>query len=145
MKPLVLFFLLLCSLVSAHTVDHEVTQQQAVVVTVFLGDEQASYSEYEVFSPNSTEPVQLGRTDAQGRVSFLPDAPGMWLVKVAADSQHGLHGVTVEIDVDKDKIVKNTSAPPIAKHTRLVVGVSLLFGLFGLVSLFRSRKSNRSD
>lgn len=133
-------FFILTGLAGAHTVDFKVDQKEAVVVTVFLGDEMASYSEYEVFSPDSPEPTQLGRLDAQGRVSFLPDRPGVWQVKVAADSQHGLHGVTVEVQVDQHQVVQNTSAPPIAKHTRIVVGISLLFGIFGLLSLFRSRK-----
>lgn len=122
----------------AHTVDYEITQADAVVVTVFLGDEAASYSEYEVTSPAGGEPVQIGRLDARGRVSFLPDLKGEWKVRVAADSQHGLHGVEVKVKVDESMTVTGTSSPPIARHTRLIVGISLLFGIFGLFSLLRS-------
>lgn len=140
-----LIMLCLALPISAHTVDYKVSQEKGVVVTVFLGDEPASYSEYEVFAPdNMDDPVQLGRLDSKGRVTFLPDAVGTWIVKVEADSQHGLHGVKAEVEVKDDMTVQDNSAPPIARHTRLIVGVSILFGLFGLISLFRPRSGPQS-
>ena len=135
--------LLLCGLASAHTVDYQIDGKQAVVATVRLGEEPASYSEYELFAPDSPEtPFQLGRSDALGRIAFVPDKPGLWRLKVSADSQHGLHGTEMEIKVDETMIAELDSRPLVSTHTRLVVGISLLFGVFGLVSLLRSRKSN---
>ena len=134
--------LLLTTALSAHTVDYQVDQKTAVIVTVRMGEEEASYSEYEVFSPKDQEtPYQLGRTDAQGRVAFLPSEVGTWRIKVAADSQHGLHGADIEVKVEQDMTVQLSTRPLVAKHTRLVVGISVLFGLFGLFSLFRAKKS----
>lgn len=129
----------------SHTVEHKVSEQGAVVVTVFLGDEVASYSEYEVLAPESEEPFQLGRLDEKGRVAFLPSRAGLWKVKVSADSQHGLHGVVVEVNVDKDMVASSRSQPPIARSTRLVVGVSLLFGIFGLFSLLKNRRRSSGE
>ena len=136
-----ILLLLLALPVAAHTVEHKVERHQAVVVTVFLGEELASYSEYEVLAPGGEEPFQIGRTDAQGRVCFIPDKAGNWKVKVSADSQHGLHGVSVDVEVKPDMTVEDSSAPPIATHTRLLVGISLLFGVFGLVALLRNARS----
>ena len=99
--------LLLCGLASAHTVDYQIDGKQAVVATVRLGEEPASYSEYELFAPDSPEtPFQLGRSDALGRIAFVPDKPGLWKLKVSADSQHGLHGTEMEIRVDEAMIAQ---------------------------------------
>lgn len=126
----------------AHTVNYSVDGKQAVVVTVILGDEEAaSFSEYEVFSPDDPEmPFQLGRTDAAGRLAFLPDRAGTWRVKVEADSQHGLHGVQFEVEVGEDQKVKSYNKPLVATHTRLLVGIGILLGLFGLLNLWRRER-----
>ncbi len=135
-----LAFLLLCILPAwAHSVDYQVDSQQAVTVTVRSGEDVMSYSEYELFGPGEEQPFQLGRTDAHGRLTFLPDRPGGWLARVKADSDHGLHGVTVEIEVDEDQVVVSHSAPVVARHTRLLTGIGFLLGIFGAISLFRRR------
>jgi nickel transport protein len=137
---LLLTLLVLVSPTWAHTVDYDVASQQATVVTTHMGDEEASYAEYEVFAPNQKDnPFQIGRSDARGRVVFLPDQPGKWLVKVKADSQHGVHGAEIEVVIDDKSVIKEFSKPLVATHTRLLIGVSLLFGIFGLFSLFRGR------
>lgn len=139
-RSLVLLLFLLWLPAWAHTVDYDVKNGQATVVTTYLGDEEASYAEYEVFAPAETaNPFQLGRSDARGRVVFIPDRAGKWLVKVKADSQHGVHGAQIEVDVDESAVVKDFSKPLVATHTRLLIGVSLLFGFFGLYSLFRGK------
>lgn len=135
-----LALLFLCAPGWAHTVDYDVKNGQATVVTTHLGDEEASYAEYEVFAPEETaNPFQVGRSDARGRVIFLPDRPGKWRVIVKADSQHGVHGAEIEVQVDEKSVVRDFSKPLVATHTRLLIGVSLVFGVFGLFSLFRNR------
>ena len=112
------------------------------MVTTHLGDEEASYAEYEVFAPDNKEtPFQLGRSDARGRVVFVPDRAGSWVVKVKADSQHGVHGAEIKVEIDSKGVVTDFSKPLVATHTRLLIGVSLLFGLFGLVAMARSRQA----
>lgn len=141
----ILAVLLLAQVCLAHTVDCQIDRGTAVVITVRLGDDDASYSEYEVFAPSENEtPFQLGRTDAKGRLAFLPSETGTWRVKVAADSQHGLHGKEMNVEVSPDMTVEISSRPMVAKHTRLVVGISILFGVFGLLSLFRSRSGSKA-
>ena len=142
MKRLLLWILLVSSPALAHTVDYQIDGKQSVVVTVRLAEDPASYSEYELFPPDSAEtPFQLGRSDAHGRIVFVPDKPGLWRLKVSADSQHGLHGKEIEITVDEQMVAQLDTRPLVSTHTRLVVGVSILFGLFGLISLLRSKKS----
>lgn len=140
MRKSLLILLLLSMTASGHTVDYDVTSQQATVVTTHLGDEEASYAEYEVFAPGQMDnPFQIGRSDARGRVVFLPNEAGEWIIKVKADSQHGVHGAEVKVQVDDKSVIKEFSKPLVATHTRLLIGVSLLFGMFGLFSMFRGR------
>ncbi len=145
MKRGLLLWLLLTSAAWAHTVEHDVSRREAVVVTTRLGEEEASYAEYEVYAPGQSadqdNPAQMGRTDAHGRLCFLPDQPGEWTVKVKADSQHGVHGFEAKIQVDEKGVVKALSQPLVATHTRLLIGVSLLFGVFGLLSMARGSRS----
>jgi nickel transport protein len=126
---------------AAHTVDYQIDNQKVVVVTVRLAGEPARFAEFEVFEPGTREtPFQTGQTDARGKLSFVPTQAGTWIVKVAADSHHGLHGQEMKLEVTQDMIVKSDSRPLVATHTRLIVGISVLFGLFGLVSLTRARR-----
>ena len=147
MRYLLLCLWLLTAPAWAHTIDYQVDSAKALVITVrFSDDEPASFSEYEVLPPpkagsQSKEilPFQTGRSDQLGRVVFAPDRAGKWTIKVKADSQHGLHGKVVEVEVGTDMVVLNYNRPVVARSTRLLVGVSLLLGVFGLLSLFKRR------
>jgi nickel transport protein len=150
MKRRWLLFLILClktlsaaSIIEAHTVNYEV-QQKGIAVRVFFGAEDpASYSEFEVFGPGDTLPHQTGRTDKNGFVSFVPDRQGVWKVKVMGESSHGYHGVTTEVKVDKDLSLESFKKPLAAAYTKLVTGISLIIGIFGLYALWVSRKKRQ--
>lgn len=138
MRKTLVWLVLLSALGYCHSVDYQVDSVKAVVVTTRFADEDvASYSPFEVFRPQEKIAFQTGRTDQLGRVVFAPDKPGTWLVKVQADSTHGLHGISVPIEVGADAVIVNYKRPLVATHTKLVVGVALLFGFFGLLSLMR--------
>ena len=138
MRKILVWALLLTALGYAHSVDYQVDSARAIVVTArFSDDDVASYSPYEVFRPQEKIAFQTGRTDQLGRVVFAPDRPGSWLVKVQADSTHGLHGISVPIEVAQDAVIVSYKRPLVATHTKLVVGVALLVGFFGFLSLVR--------
>ena len=123
-----------------HTINYDV-QQKAIAVRIFYAaDDPASYSQYEVYGPGDALPHQTGRTDKNGFVAFVPERPGLWRIKVLGESTHGFHGVTVEVNVNESLDLKSFSKPLAATNTKLVIGVSLVFGLFGIYSLIRSRK-----
>jgi nickel transport protein len=63
-------------------------------------------------------------------------------VKVLGESSHGFHGVTTEVKVDKDFNLESFKKPLAATSTKLVTGISLIIGLFGIYALIRSRKKN---
>ncbi len=133
-------FALLPPEVFCHTIHYSVEPKGMTVRVFYSPDDPASYAEYEVFGPGDTEPYQIGRTDRRGCVSLLPDRPGEWKVKVLGESAHGFHGITIELKVDEALMLEGFSKPLVATHTRLITGVAIIFGIFGLYALWRSRK-----
>lgn len=125
----------------SHSIHYDVQQKGISVKIFYAEDNPASYSEYELFGPGDKEPHQIGRTDRNGFLSFLPDRVGQWKIKVWGESSHGFHGVTIEINVDQNLQVQSFSKPLVATHTKLIVGISLIFGLFGIYTLWKSRKT----
>jgi nickel transport protein len=128
------------SSLEAHTVNYQVQQQGMAVRIFYAPDDPASYSEFEVFGPGDRLPHQTGRTDKNGFACFIPDRQGVWKVKVLGESSHGFHGVTTEIKVDKDLNLESFKKPLAAAYTKLVTGISLIIGLFGLYAFIKSRR-----
>jgi nickel transport protein len=139
---LVLFLttLLTASVLQAHTVNYEVQQKGIAVRVFYSADDPASYSEFEVFGPGDTLPHQTGRTDKNGFVSFVPDRLGVWKVKVLGESSHGYHGVTIEVKINKDLDLESFKKPLAATYSKLITGIGLIIGIFGLYALIISRK-----
>jgi nickel transport protein len=125
-----------------HTIHYSVEPKGMTVRVFYSPDDPASYAEYEVFGPGDTEPYQIGRTDRSGCVSLLPDRPGEWKVKVLGESAHGFHGITIELRVDEALMLEGFTKPLVATHTKVITGVAIIFGIFGLYALWRSRKGS---
>jgi nickel transport protein len=138
--------LLLNWLAWAHTIDYQIVSGRAVVVTIRLGDEEpASYSEFELFAPSESQPFQVGRSDGLGRVVFAPHRSGTWRLKIKADSSHGLHGASIDIQVNENQLVTDYSRPLVARHTRLLVAVGLLSGIFGAMALWKKPRPKAKE
>jgi nickel transport protein len=129
----------------AHTVNYEVQQQGIAIKIFYSAQDPASYAEYEILAPGEELPHQTGRTDRNGFVAFVPDRQGLWKVKVTGESAHGYHGVTVEVKVDKDLNLESFKKPLAATYTKLVTGISLIIGIFGLYALISSRKRQKKE
>lgn len=124
----------------AHTIHYEVQPKGISAKIFYTQSDPASYSEYEIYGPGDTEPYQIGRTNRAGFLSFLPDRPGLWKIKILGESSHGFHGITIEIKVDKAFDLESFEKPLVAKYTKVIVGISVIFGLFGIISLYLSRR-----
>ena len=125
----------------AHELQHSVDEGAAVSVKLsFAGGNDFAFEAYEVYRAGDEIPFQVGRTDAQGRVVFIPDRAGTWRVKVFSEDGHGVDfSFTTGVKSD----VRDTSPSPLGRHLRIIVGVSIIFGFFGLVTLFRRRGARR--
>ncbi len=122
----------------AHDLHSSVGAGEAVVVRLhFIDDKPFAYEAYEIFRPGETVPYQVGRSDALGRVVFLPDRAGEWRVK--AMSEDG-HGIDVVLYADEAARIELRDKPLFERYGRIVVGVALILGLFGLLNLYLRRK-----
>jgi nickel transport protein len=135
--------LLIYSGAEAHSVHYQVENKGISVRVFYAEDDPASYSSYEIFGPGDTIPHQKGRTDRNGFVSFLPDRQGKWTVKVSGESEHGMHGAQIEVEVDENLFMESFRKPLVAKFTQAFIGISFLMALFGLWALLKSRKKGK--
>jgi nickel transport protein len=71
---------------------------------------------------------------------FRPDRAGTWRVK--AFSEDG-HGADLSLTTGAQGGIESADRSLFERHSRLVVGVSIIFGIFGLVSLYARRKDSK--
>lgn len=122
----------------AHDLQHEVDSAQAVVVTLHFTDAKPfSFEAYEIYRQGEKLPVQVGRSDAQGRIAFLPDRAGTWRIKTFAADGHGLD-FTVQTDAATRVVA--AERPAVERYGRIVVGIGVILGLFGFIKLFLRKK-----
>jgi nickel transport protein len=135
---LVLPLACLAGTLHAHQLNHRAQTGNAVIVALRYGDGSPfSYESAEVYRPAESIPFLAGRTDANGRLAFIPDRAGDWRIKAFSEDGHG-GDFTVATTGEG-----GTSAPSVGLGTLggLAVGLSLLFGIFGVWSLFLRKRS----
>ena len=126
---------------AAHDLQHGIEEGMAVTVKLFFSDgNEFSFESYEVYRAGEEIPFQVGRTDAHGRVVFLPDRAGTWRVK--AFSEDG-HGADFSLSSDARGGVEKAGGSLLERYPRIVVGVSIIFGIFGVIALFTRGRSGK--
>ena len=125
-----------------HSINYQVLEKGIAVRAFYSEKDPSSYSQYEIWGPGDREdlPHQTGRTDKNGFLAFVPDRAGTWKIRLWGESSHGYHGFTTEIKVDKELNLESFSKPLLATHTKLITGLSLIFGIFGIYAFLKSRK-----
>jgi nickel transport protein len=122
----------------AHSLQHQVDEGPAVSVRLFYeAGSDFSFEGYELYRAGDETPFQVGRTDLHGRIVFIPDRAGTWRIKAFSEDGHGAEfSFTTTIGVGVGAVERSF----LESYSRIVVGVSVIFGLFGLVSLLRKRR-----
>jgi nickel transport protein len=138
---MLLLSLLTVSGAEAHSSEYQVENRGISARFFFLPNDPASYSPYEVFGPGDSVPHQKGRTDKNGVASFLPDRPGKWTIKMIAESEHGGHAASVDIDVKEGLLMESFSKPLVAAHTKFFVAAGVLLSVFGICALWSARRA----
>lgn len=133
MRPFLLLLWGLCALAHAHEVHREIAVMPAVVMTLsYANGAPFAYEKYTLTAAGETTPRQVGHTDAAGRISFVPGEIERWrLVATSADG----HGVSEEIRVPAQR-VSDATAATLPRWLVALMGLAIIFGLFGLWQLF---------
>lgn len=132
----------------AHEVLHQVEPRGAVAVKAYYADgEVLAYTQFEIYSPADPRiPYQKGRTDRSGWLSFVPNLPGKWRVKVVHDTGHGL-----EVQVDATAAAAggpsssgtDTPASELAFVLRPLLGLGVIAAVFAvLYAVYRREKGH---
>ena len=135
---LVLPAAVLAGVLHAHSLSHTAGQGSALIVELRYADGSPfSYEAAEVYRPAESVPFLVGRTDANGRLAFVPDRPGDWRIRAFSEDGHG-GDFTVAAAAEGGS---SPSSAGLGEVGGLAVGLSILFGLFGLWSLFIRKRS----
>jgi len=122
----------------AHDLHHTVAEGEALVVKLFFADNSAfSYESYEIYRPETKIPFQVGRTDENGMIAFVPDSAGSWRIKVFSEDGHGMD-ISVETGETGELIRAEKSL--FDRYSRILFGLGVIFGLFGVFTLFRRKQ-----
>lgn len=136
--PVAACVLLITTLVHAHELRRTVSHTGAVVIELSYADGSPfDFEQYEIYRPEGGVPFQVGRTDALGRVAFVPDAAGTWRLK--AFSEDG-HGTDFTFETDATGTAAGSDQALFWRYSTLLVGVAVIMGLFGFLSLFLKRR-----
>lgn len=129
----------------AHAVKATAWPVQAVAAHIVYADGKPfAFEAYEVYVGESKTPLQVGRTDAQGRALFVPEGEGPWRLRAYAVDGHG-----VEMRIDRPAAIQAAApcmaTPPAAtgpsRASLIVFGLSVLLAGFAVVQLWLRKKT----
>ncbi|MES9992626.1 MAG: hypothetical protein ABW098_11765 [Candidatus Thiodiazotropha sp.] len=95
--------------------------------------------DYELSIAGEEWPYQSGRTDARGRVVFIPGTERRWRLRVFSADGHGLDE---RFELDPDPLPHGHADHGVSRISKLVLGVGILLSVFGIALLF-ARRSKR--
>jgi len=131
----------LASAVVAHELRHVIEPAETVTVGIEYQDGTPfAFVYYELFPGDSNKPTQVGRSDFKGRVFFAADETQHWRLKAFAPDGHG---VDLRFDVPKVAAVTKPEniEPPPNRIDRLLLGLAMIFGGFGIYRFWPRKKS----
>ncbi len=118
----------------AHGVAYSVAEAGTAVQAAYDDGQPMAFCDVTLFSPaDPDQPYQTGTTDPAGRFAFVPDADGAWSVTVDDGMGHAVHATVVVEAGSAASDVKDDTRP--GRGPALLVGLSVIFGLFGVYSL----------
>jgi nickel transport protein len=140
MKAAIILLAICATPVWAHEIKVEISKQDAAVVRLTYADGQPFIFEaYELYQPGKEIPEQVGRTNAQGQIVFLPGAATEWRVK--AYSADG-HGIDQKLQVAAGGNAVAAGRSELSRPLLLLSGLGIVFGIFGLIQLDNRKKTS---
>jgi nickel transport protein len=123
----------------AHEITRTVTRENAVVIT--LSDSNGSpfgHEEYEIKVKGEDRPFQTGRTDARGRIVFIPDRRASWQIR--AFSEDG-HGVDMNVDLGPEGTPGGGAPSGSDRASKIVFGVVMILLVFTIFLVVNRRRA----
>ena len=126
------------SIALAHGVKHRVFPGGTGIEASYDDGSPMAFCDVTVFAPDDQDgEYQTGTTDPHGRFAFVPDTNGVWTLTV--DDGMG-HLVSAVVQAGPNELVSGGADTRVGRLTGGIVGVSVIFGLFGIYCLIRQGK-----
>ena len=134
MKYGVWLLLFMAPLAQAHEVHYRIAASGAVVVTLNYANGQPFAFENYVLTPlGQPTPQQVGNTDAQGRIAFVPGNIDRWRLQASSADGHGVNLEFTTPAIHTDDRHAGTSDVAAPRWLLALLGLALIFGSFGLI------------
>jgi nickel transport protein len=134
------------ALLYAHGVTSKIDTGGIVVSALYDTGEAMDYAKVTISAPDANLKFQSGRTDRNGRFCFFPDVSGNW--KVVVDDEMG-HRLEVNVPIDEVMVLRanhenvNSERSFLTRYEKAVMGVSIIFGISGILFGWKARKSGK--
>ena len=143
MKFILLIFL--CVIFGfAHGVSYTVNDGKAIIISAnFTQNTPVAYGKIDIYEGDSAIALLHGQTDSYGKFAFLPPKSGVYRVELTAFSDHGEHKSEFSVTVNDDFSVEKYDELAYIKYQGILSAIGLLLGIFGILVLIKSRKSQK--
>ena len=127
---------------TGHGVQHSASQEGTAIRASYNDGSPMGFCDFAVFAPGEDLEYQTGITDRNGGFAFLPDTLGVW--RVTVDDGMG-HLVQADIEIGLQGLVSARGEMRSDGPSTAVVGVSVIFGLWGLWMMFARRPRHQKQ
>ena len=125
----------------AHGVSYNISHGKAVIINAnFSTTIPAKHAKVRIYQGDSALAIQIAQTDENGKFAFLPPAPGTYRIEIAAQSDHGEHKSEFNVEINDDFGVSKYDELAFAKYQGILSVLGIIFGLFGVIALIKSKK-----
>jgi nickel transport protein len=125
---------------AAHDLHHQIAPAAALSVRLAYADGKPfAYETYELYARGSDVPAQVGKTDAEGRVVFVPGTRSQW--RLRAFSADG-HGADLQFESPAPAVTASTESPP-DRTARVLFGLAAILAAFAAYQFLLHRKERQ--
>lgn len=125
----------------AHGIFYDLKEGKALIFHInFSQTTPASYAKITLYEGESAIPFLEGSCDERGVFAFVPPKEGIYRAYVSETSDHGEHTQEFSFEVGKDFSLSSYKQPIYERYSGVLSAIGLLFGLFGILALLKSRK-----
>jgi nickel transport protein len=133
----ILILLLLTATAQAHQVLSRVSHTPAVLITLSYADGHPfAYEAYELYGDDPELPIQVGRTDAQGRILIMPETQRQ--MRIRAFTEDG-HGIDTRLQIPAAEAAATRPSASAMSLEGPLLGLALLLTIFAVYQLYAKR------
>lgn len=137
---LFIIIFLFYSFIHTHSVIQKNITGGVGLQVIYDSGDPVSEADVQIFSPEDKKLIfQQLSTDKNGRFLFSPDKTGKWKVIVNDGMGHGLI-TDISIENLQTKKISDMEHPVSSRFQKILIGISIIFGLTGILFFISAKK-----